>query len=162
MKITPFPLLLLLIPINLHAQVDISSDLFRTLKSKDSLLFNVGFNKGDINQFDSLLSENFEFYHDENGITSSKGAFISKIANGLFKLKYIPRRALDENSLSVYPLNKNGVLYGALQMGVHRFYAKEPDKPEYLTSIAKFTHLWLLENGSWKLSRGYSYDHKEK
>src|SRR5579872_7452126 len=125
MKITPFFLLLLLIPLASFGQVDRSSDLFRTLKSKDSLLFTVGFNMHDISLFDSLISENFEFYHDEAGITSSKSAFLAGIRDGLFKLPYKARRVLDENSLSVYPLNKNGVLYGALQMGTHRFYAKE-------------------------------------
>ncbi len=34
-------------------------------------------------------------------------------------------------------------------------------KPEYLTSTAKFTLIWLLENGKWKLSRCLSYDHQK-
>jgi hypothetical protein len=162
MKTTLLSLLLFLIPFNLFAQVNTSSDLFRTLKMKDSLLFNVGFNMRDISRFDSLISENFEFYHDEAGITSSKPAFLASIKDGLFKLPYKARRALDKNSLRVYPLKKNGVLYGAIQMGTHRFYAKEPHKSEYQTSTAKFTHIWLLEGGSWKLSRAYSYDHEGK
>src|SRR5262249_421878 len=41
------------------------------------------------------------------------------------------------------------------------FYAQEKGRPEYLTSTAKFTHVWLLENGKWKLSRALSYDHQE-
>jgi hypothetical protein len=162
MKTALLSLILFFISFNLFAQVDRSSDLFRTLKTNDSLLFNVGYNKHDIRQFDSLISENFEFYHDEAGITSSKSAFLTSIKDGLFKLPYNARRALEEKTLNIYPLKKNGVLYGAIQTGTHRFYAKEPDKPEYLTSTAKFTHLWLLENGSWKLSRAYSYDHAGK
>jgi hypothetical protein len=162
MKTTLLSFLLFLIPFNLFAQVDRSSDLFRILKTNDSLLFNVGFNMRNIHQFDSLISENFEFYHDEAGITTSKSEFIGTIKKGIFKLPYNARRILDENSVSVYPLKKNGDLYGAIQMGTHRFYAKEPDKPEYLTSTARFTHLWLLENGSWKLSRAFSYDHAGK
>ena len=66
-----------------------------------------------------------------------------------------------ENSLEVYPLEKNGVIYGAIQMGIHRFYALEKNKPEYITSTAKFTHVWLLENGNWKLGRALSYDHQK-
>lgn len=160
MKITIISILLFLISINLYAQVKKSSELFKTLQNKDSLLFNVGFNTCDISQFENLVSDNFEFYHDKAGMTLSKSAFISSIKDGLCKLDYKPRRELVENSLQVYPLEKNGVLYGAIQLGTHRFYAIEKNKPEYLTDVAKFTHVWLLENGNWKLSRGLSYDHQ--
>jgi CubicO group peptidase (beta-lactamase class C family) len=56
-------------------------------------------------------------------------------------------------------LKKNGVIYGAVQTGTHVFYALEQEKPEYVTSIASFTHVWLLENGQWRLTRGLSYNH---
>jgi hypothetical protein len=144
----------------LPAQVEKSSQLYKSLKTNDSLLFNVGFNTCDIHQFEDLLSDNFEFYHDESGITSSKTPFITSIRDGLCTLPYKPRRQLIETSLEVYPLKRDGTLYGAVQMGEHQFFAAEKDKPEYLTSTAKFTHLWLLENGSWKLSRVLSYSHQ--
>lgn len=149
-----------LISLSIHAQVKDTSEIYRTLKTKDSLLFNIGFNTCDISQFESLVSDNFEFYHDKAGITSSKSAFISSIKDGICKLDYKPRRELIENSLEVFPLEKNNVLYGAIQMGDHRFYAEEKDKSLRLTSVAKFTHVWLLEKGSWKLSRGLSYNHQ--
>jgi hypothetical protein len=145
----------------LFAQVERSSALYKTIKANDSLLFDVGFNTCDIKQFENLLSDNFEFYHDEAGITSTKAVFISGIRDGLCKLPYKARRLLNENSLEVYPLEKNGVLYGAIQTGEHTFLAKEKEKQEYITSTAKFTHVWLLEKGRWKLSRGLSYDHKK-
>src|SRR5690606_33606843 len=66
-----------------------------------------------------------------------------------------------KNSLEIYPLKNNGVLYGAIETGIHHFYAIKKDSTEYLTSIAKFNHVWLLENGNWKLSKGLSYDHKD-
>ncbi|MDP4220456.1 MAG: nuclear transport factor 2 family protein [Bacteroidota bacterium] len=141
------------------SQIAVTSDLFKTLKTEDSLLFNVGFNTCDISQFENLVSDNFEFYHDEAGPTLSKSDFIAGIRDGLCKLPYKARRELVENSLEVYPLEKKGVLYGAIQNGRHRFYALEKDKPEYLTSTARFTHLWLLENGRWRLHRALSYDH---
>lgn len=143
------------------SQAEETSGLYETLKEKDSLLFTVGFNTCDINQFEMLVSDDFEFYHDQAGVTSTKKAFIEGIRAGLCKLDYRARRALVTNSLAVYPLTKNGVLYGAVQTGEHRFYALEKGKAEHLTSIAKFTHLWLLENGDWKLSRGLSYDHRQ-
>jgi hypothetical protein len=154
--------LLFLLANHLLAQVDPSLALFRELKSRDSLLFEIGFNTCDISQFENLVSEDFEFYHDQAGVTASKADFVAGIRDGLCKLSYRARRELVKGSLLVYPLKKNGVLYGALQMGKHRFFALEKDKPEYFTSIALFTHLWILENGEWKLLRGLSYDHQTK
>ena len=160
MKTLVLSILFFLTAVNLSAQVDTSAALFLALKTRDSLLFNVGFNTCDIRQFETLVSDSFEFYHDQAGITSSKSAFISGIKNGLCTLPYKAIRILDESTLTVYPLKKNGVLYGAMQMGVHRFYAREQGKPDRLTSTARFTHLWLLDAGAWKLSKGFSYDHR--
>lgn len=146
--------------ITLQAQVSRSSPLFVELKKNDSLLFNLGFNTCDIKQFEDLVSENFEFYHDEAGITSSKAAFITSVRDGICKLPYKPKRVLTESSLQVYPLEKNKVLYGAIQSGEHQFFAIEKDGSEHLTSTANFTHVWLKENGAWKLSRALSYNHE--
>lgn len=143
------------------AQVDASSELYKSIRANDSLLFTIGFNQCDIQQFENLLSDNFEFYHDINGITNTKEAFLLGIKNGLCQLDYKAKRVLVEGSLEVYPLKNNGVLYGAIQTGIHHFFAIEKDNSERLTSIAKFNHLWLLENGQWKLSNGLSYDHKD-
>ena len=35
----------------------------------------------------------------------------------------------------------------------------EEGKKERLDGLAKFTHVWILSNGNWKLSRVLSYDH---
>ncbi|MFT4802614.1 MAG: hypothetical protein ACI93N_002394, partial [Flavobacteriaceae bacterium] len=152
---------LLLLTTLISAQIDTSTTLYKTIKEKDSLLFNIGFNTCDITPFKKLVSDNFEFYHDKAGITNSKSKFIEGIENGLCKLDYKPKRVLDKKALEIYPLKQNGVLYGVIQNGIHRFYAIEKNKEEYLTSVAKFTHLWILENGTWKLKRGLSYDHKD-
>ena len=144
-----------------HAQAISDADLFATLKAGDTRLFDVGYNTHDIRPFEELISDNFEFYHDKGGETKGKAAFLESIRKGIFNLSYRARRELVPGSLVVHRLEKNGVLYGAIQMGEHRFYALEPGKPEYLTGHALFTHLWLLENGQWKLSRILSYDHQE-
>ncbi|MBK6965213.1 MAG: nuclear transport factor 2 family protein [Bacteroidales bacterium] len=159
MKPTLLLLFLFLFTSSLYSQVAPSSALFRTLKAQDSLLFEVGFNNCDITQFENLVSDDFEFYHDKSGITATKADFIAGIRDGLCKMDYKARRELVENSLEVYPMENKGVLYGVIQTGSHRFYEVKDVKPDQLTSIAKFTHVWLLENGSWKLSRGLSYDH---
>jgi len=161
MKRQIFLFFLVISSLTTFGQVEKSSELYKSIEIKDSLLFNVGFNNCDIKQFEILVSENFEFYHDQSGITNSKAEFISGIQNGLCKLTYKPKRILANNKMEVYPLEKNGVLYGAIQTGNHNFYAVEESKAEYLTSVAKFTHVWILENGDFKLSKGLSYDHKD-
>ena len=135
-------------------------ELYETLKAKDALLFDIGFNTCDIAQFENLISEDFEFYHDQGGITASKEAFVLSIETNLCQLDYQPLRELVEGSLKVFPLKKDGVLYGALQNGEHRFYALEEGQEKYLTSTARFSHLWLIDNGEWQLARVFSYDHQ--
>ncbi|KFF04975.1 serine hydrolase [Flavobacterium reichenbachii] len=139
-----------------------NSELYKTIMSRDSLLFNIGFNTCDIKQFEDLYTADFEFYHDKDSV-SNKTKFLYNLKNGICSptRKYNYRRELVDGSTEIYPLhNKHGVLYGAIQMSTHRFYEKSPEKPEEPGSFAKFTHLWLLQNKSWKLARSLSYDHK--
>jgi len=151
---------------SVYGQVDETSELYKNMWKNDSLLFSVGFNQCDITQFESLISENCEFYHDISGSVKSKDDFISSIRDGLCKMenKYKAIRKLDVTSMEVYPLMNNGILYGAVQNGIHRFYEIEIEiekgKEEYLRSVAKFTHLWILEDDIWQLQRMISYDHQ--
>lgn len=137
------------------------SDLFRVIKTQDSLMFEVTFNTCDLRPLDNLVSENFEFYHDKGGVTMGKSAFVNSIKNNICSHQdsFRSRRELVKGSMEVYPLEKNGVLYGAIQSGRHRFFETFKGKPEQFGSIARFTHLWLLEEGKWKFVRGLSYDH---
>lgn len=133
---------------------------FQELRIQDSLLFELGFNQCDTAEVKRLTSTDFEFYHDQAGIIGSQESFLQSIS-GLCNLDYKPTRELEPGSLSVYILRNEGRVYGAIQMGRHRFYAKEADKPKYLTSTADFTHLWIIEDGRWKLKRVLSYNHRK-
>ena len=161
MKTIKFLVLLLSIQISASAQWTVA-ELTDILKAKDSLLFNIGFNKCDLVQTEKLVSNNFEFYHDKSGITPSKEKFLESLRNGLCKdpANYQSRRELIPGSLKVFPLQTNGKLYGAIQTGEHRFFETVKGQPEKPGSTAKFTHLWLLEFNEWKLARVLSYDHK--
>jgi CubicO group peptidase (beta-lactamase class C family) len=152
---------LLFIATLLSAQIDIKSDLYKTIISKDSLLFNVGFNTCDISQFENLLSEKFEFFHDKDSI-SNKEQFLHNLRNGLCisPTTFQSRRELLPESTEIYPLYKREKLYGAIQVGVHQFFETIENRKEVFGSSAKFTHLWLLENGVWKLTKSLSYDHQ--
>jgi CubicO group peptidase (beta-lactamase class C family) len=63
--------------------------------------------------------------------------------------------------LEVFPLYNDGNLYGAIQKGIHHFYLRESGKEDIWTSTAKFTHIWVLESKTWKLSEVLSYDHHD-
>ncbi len=145
-----------------QAQIDKNSELYQTILSKDSLLFEIGFNHCNITQFENLLSDKFEFFHDKDSI-SNKKEFLYNLKNGLCKspTKYQSRRELITESTEIYPLYKNKVLYGAIQTGNHKFYETIVGTEEKFASTAKFTHVWLLENGIWRLTKSLSYDHQE-
>lgn len=146
-----------------YAQVGNNTALYKTILSQDSLLFDVGFNHCDIKQFEQLLSDHFEFYHDKNGI-ADRNKFLSDLRTGLCKdpEQYQARRQLVKESTEIFALynpGKPGTVYGAIQNGVHQFYERQKGQPESTGGSARFSHLWLLENGVWKLSRSYSYEH---
>ena len=132
--------------------------LFNELKARDSLIFNLGYNQCDTVLLRNLLSDDMEFYHDVDGFLKSKEILIQSIPN-LCKMPYKATRELIEGSMKVFPLYANGELYGAIQTGVHEFYGQDEENPRYLTSTAKFTHLWIKEDNDWKLKTILSYDH---
>ncbi|KGL62945.1 nuclear transport factor 2 family protein [Polaribacter sp. Hel1_85] len=142
----------------LNAQVDKNSDLYKTLKSNDSVIFERTFNLCEVEKLDAIIADNFEFYHDLGGIQNREG-FIKAIKDGLCSKPGNNKRQLVVGSLEVHQLKNNGVLYGAIQKGKHTFLQKQ--NSEFKTvGIADFTHLWILEKNQWKLKRVLSYNHK--
>ena len=133
-------------------------ELYTTLKARDSLVFEIGFNQCNLAPYDTLISEDLEFYHDKSGPSYGKAAFIATVKKNICNGNYNPRRELVHSSLKVFPMYNNGILYGAIQEGSHLFYIKEANNWKY-TGAAAFTHLWLIDNGRWKLKRVLSYDH---
>lgn len=140
---------------------DYDQNLFKLIKEKDSLLFEIGFNQIDTSQVAKLTSTDFEFYHDEHGITETKIDFVRNI-EGIRELPFKTWRVLVEGSMEVFPLYKDNsqVLYGAIQNGTHDFYQKNEGENARKTNTARFTHLWIIENEAWKLKRVLSYDHQ--
>jgi len=135
--------------------------LYDLIKEKDSLLFQVGFNQIDTSQVASLTATDFEFYHDQHGVTDTKSAFIESI-NSIGELPFKTWRTLVEGSMEVFPLYKDNSqgLYGAIQHGGHDFYQQIEGENARKTNTARFTHLWIIEAGEWKLKRVLSYDHQ--
>lgn len=142
----------------LYSQVKTTDELYKTAKKLDSLIFDIGFNKCDLSHYDAIISNDLEFYHDKGGITSGKEAFKASIKNNICGGPNKVRRELVPNSMKVYPLYNNNVLYAFIQEGEHDF-AEFSNGKWNKGSRAKFTILWILEDKDWKMKRVLSFDH---
>ena len=147
---------------SLVGQVPKSSELFFQLKVQDSIFFERSFNRCDINYLENAINTGLTFYHDKSGI-GTRAIFLENT------VRYIcgdtirkPIRKVDEESLEVFPMHNNNIMYGAVQTGNHSFFIREKNKEDLLTSRAKFIHLYLLKNGNWILKEVISFDHQEQ
>ncbi len=101
-----------------------TSELYKTLKNRDSLIFEVGFNQCNLSAYDTLVSEDLEFYHDKAGPSYGKAAFIATVQKNICNGNFKPKRELVDSSLKVFPMYNNNSLYGAIQEGVHLLYKR--------------------------------------
>lgn len=147
-----------------RSQEQESGKLYQALKEKDSILFDAAFNRCDPETMASLFTQDFEFYHDKVGATMGRDAFLApmnqRCANWNSENPQPAKRILIDNSLEVFPLYKNGQLYGAIQHGIHRFEFLNSENLYQKGDTAKFTHVWVLEDDHWRIKRELSYDHQ--
>jgi hypothetical protein len=127
----------------------------------DAALFAAFFDRCDIEALKSMVTDDFEMIHDKGGRVAASGKeFIANIEGTCARQKtgedYRARRELVPGTLKVYPVNN----FGAIEIGEHRFYKVSPGKPEQLVEVALFTQVWKKEQGTWKLARVLSYDHR--
>jgi len=133
------------------AQPSSRDALYQTIASLDSALFDAA-NRCDLEKLGTYFTDDLEFYHDQSGLSVGKQDFLNKSKNNICG-KVI--RELVPGSLEVYPLKG----YGAVEIGVHRFH--HPGKDDTMAvGEAKFIHLWQYKDGTWKISRVISYEHK--
>jgi CubicO group peptidase (beta-lactamase class C family) len=152
--------LFLLFSIQINSQVSKDSDLYKSIFQMDSLLFEGGFNNCELDLVETMLTTDFEFYHDQNGV-QDKSMFMTTFKESLCSTPdRKPIRKLVNGSMEVFPMYNEGELYGAIQEASHEFYIREPGIDLYKTSVARFTHLWIVEEGIWKLKRSLSFDHQ--
>ena len=141
-------------------QVSKNSEIFLALKKQDSVFFERSFNLCNMDYLKSAIHQDLTFYHDQAGI-QNRESFLANIKNNICSdLNKKPIRKVIEESLEVYPMYNEGVIYGAVQTGIHDFYIRESNKADIKTSTAKFIHLYLLVNGNWLLKEVISFDHK--
>lgn len=136
-----------------NAQVSENSELYKIINSKDRQMFELGFNRCDMEQIEKVLPEKFEFYHDRDGMITSRDLFIATLNKNLCSSgKNTTQRTLDEGSVEVFALYDGGRLYGAIHTGTHHFG----------NTSAKFTNTWINHNGQWAPERILSYEHKRE
>ena len=127
--------------------------LYEQIFDQDARLFGA-FNARDLNAVKTMFSKDLEFYHDKNGLAGYQQNMDS--FRRAFAASGRVRRELETETLEVYPVKD----FGAMEVGVHRFYTTEPGQPEQLTATAKFVHVWKHSNGTWQIVRVVSYDHE--
>jgi len=132
----------------------VSKDLYDTIARLDAVFFNA-FNTRNVDKLKILLSDNLEFYHDLGGVTNYNQNM--EAFKKTFESDRKLRRELVESTLEVYPIKD----YGAVETGIHRFYATEKGQQEKLSSEAKFVQVWQKKDGAWKITRIISYGHQE-
>jgi hypothetical protein len=134
-------------------------ELSAVILQKDSLFWSA-YNTCNTYQFVGFFTNDVEFYHDKGGkilgLENLEGTMKKNLCgSNNFRL----RREAIYGSLKVFPLRNSNVIYGAILSGEHVFYVIEPGTKERLDGQARFSHLWLLKDGTWKMSRILSYDH---
>jgi hypothetical protein len=128
--------------------------LFDTIVKLDSQLFEQGFNQCQFEIWTALINQDLEFYDDRSGLNESKDIEIASFKDrcGIDNKSRIKRELI---STEVFPLNG----FGAVQLGTHGFYLPNSSKHDFV-EVAKFIHIWALNNGNWTVKRVVSYDHK--
>jgi Domain of unknown function (DUF4440) len=127
-------------------------ELYSTIYLQDSIFFSA-FNNCDTVKSKLLFTKDLEFYHDAGGLTNYDENLNSIRYRCNSKAKV--RRELVPGSLEVYPIKD----YGAIEIGLHKFYYTEPGKAEQLDGTFRFVHIWVHKDNEWKISRVISYDH---
>ena len=134
--------------------------LFEDVLKADAALFKAFFDDCDPEAVRRLVTDDFEMFHDKGGRAITSGEQFVTVTRDKCQrqrdgIDFLSTRELVRESVKVFPINN----YGAIETGTHRFYAVSKDKPNRLTEIAQFTHVWKEENGQWRLARVLSYDH---
>lgn len=151
---------LLIIAAGAQASSTLPPELAETIAAQSRLIFESGFNQCDTDAMAAAVSEDFEFYHDQGGITTGKQAFVDSIRKGICGLDYKATRRAVAGSVHYYPMQADGVIYAVLETGDHQFFASHDGGPAELTGDAKFSILWRKEADGWRMTRVFSYDHQ--
>ena len=125
----------------------------------DTVYWNA-YNQCDVKKMVQLNTDDFEFYHDMGGVMLGQAKFASAMQKNICgnPANRVRREAVAD-TIRVFPMRDKGQLYGAVISGEHQFYHQVKGGAEVLDGRARFTHMLVLKDGTWKVSRVLSYDH---
>ena len=132
------------------------------IAARDAEFFAVFFQGCDKAKVRGMLTDDVEMYHDKGGLVTRSGdAFTADYADACEKRKapdaWRSRRELVAGTMKVWPVPG----WGAIEEGEHVFYERKGNGPETLAGRARFVQAWALgADGTWRLARIFSYDHK--
>jgi hypothetical protein len=134
--------------------------LTEAVRARDAEFFELAFLGCDPARLRAMLTRDFEFYHDRDGVVArSAEPFVADYDRSCHERQrpdaWRSRRELVAASLSVHPVPG----FGAIEDGEHLFYERQGDGPEQLVGRARFTQLWALTPDGWRLARVFSYAH---
>lgn len=144
---------------NIVAGPEASPELIAAITARDRLLFDIVFSTCDLVALDGLIATEFTFVHDKDGtVATTREAFIASIQRGCAARESGEniRASRDLDEMRIYPVQQDG----AIQAGRHSFYGLDPNHPPVLRERAQFFHVWRLENGAWRLTQVFSFDHR--
>ena len=136
-----------------------SDDPTRAVLARDAAFW-AAYNRCDVPAMADYFTEDVEFYHDRGGLTRGHEAMVASLRDSLCGTPDSRvRREEVAGAVHLYPMKKGDVVYGAVLAGEHLFYVLQKGKPEFLDGRAHFADLWVLDKGTWRMSRVLSYDH---
>lgn len=108
----------------------------------------------DADRYRESLSPDLEFYQDNQPVKNREQIIASLTYRCAEGIQY--RRELDQPSLIINAAPPDA----AIEAGLQRIYAKQPDGSERLEATVRFTMVWRKTGGAWQLTRVVSYDHR--
>jgi len=119
-------------------------ELYDAIVHMDSIYFDA-YNNCKLEKMASLTSDSLEFYHDRDGLMTSKTAFIEAIKNNICGKV---TRELMQGSIEVYPIHG----YGAVEIGYHRFHNNQ-EAGGITGKASKFIIIWHQKEGRWEVAK---------
>ena len=139
-----------------YAQSPVSAAvLYRQIMRADSSVF-AAFNRCDIVAYKPFFAPDLEFYHDLGGLSTGRQLEMKSFREMCSRGTHI-RRELVKSTFEVHPLAG----YGAVEIGVHRFFHTNKGQAEKPSGTYKFIHVWQRLPTGWRITRVISYGHEQ-
>ncbi len=146
MKNLMITIAVLILSVQVQAQVSKDSELYQTILDLDKQLFdsyNACSNPGELEKHAALYAEDIEFFHDMGGLATSKTGIIESIRKnicGKVKREYVV------GSMEVHRIPN----YGVVAMGLHKFHNLVENS---VSKPSKFISFWRIKDDSYEMAK---------